>query len=79
MLNRIAVKQCENNLKQRFYFLFNLFYISDKLKLKFIKPSESLTRERVASGRILDSSLLCTISLSFNVVSFDIQYILLKT
>ena len=79
MLNRIVVKQCENNLKERFCFLFNLFYISDKSKLKFIKPSESLTREWVASGRILDSSLLCTISLSFNVVSFDIQYILLKT
>ena len=79
MLNRIAVKQCENNLKQRFCFLFNLFYISDKLKLKFIKSSESLTREWVASGRILDSSLLRTISLSFNVVSFDIQYMLLKT
>ena len=79
MSDRIAVKQCENNLKQQFYFLFNLFYISDKLKSKFIKPSESLPREWVVSGRILDSSLLCTISLSFNVVSFDIQYILLKT
>ena len=79
MFNRIAVKQCENNLKQRFCFLFNLFYISDKLKLKFIKPSESLTREWVASGRILDSSLLRTISLSFNVVSYEIHYILLKT
>ena len=79
MSDRIAVKQFQNNLKQQFYFLFNLFYISDKLKSKFIKPSESLTREWVVSGRILDSSLFCTISLSFNVVSYEIHYILLKT
>ena len=46
---------------------------------KFIKLSESETREWVASGRILDSSLFRTMSLSFNVVSYEIHYILLKS
>ena len=46
---------------------------------KFIKLSGSEPREWVVSGRILDSSLFRTISLSFNVVSYEIHYILLKT
>ena len=46
---------------------------------KFIKPTERSTGEWFASGRVLDSSLFCTISLSFNVVSYEIHYILLKT